>query len=125
MGTARDYLRFAQMLLNGGELDGGRILSPKTVKFMTTNHLGNLPMGSRRQGSGFGLGFAVVLNPGDVGEISSAGEYSWGGAAGTSFWVDPAENLVGLFLVQSLPHTTRLKDEFKRLTYQAMLESYQ
>ena len=89
ISTARDYLRFSQMLLNGGELDGARILSPKTIQLMTTNHLGELPMGFGRSGAGFGLGFGVVLNPGEVGEVSSAGEYNWGGAAGTRFWIDP------------------------------------
>ena len=123
LSTARDYLRFSQMLLNGGELDGARILSPRTVSFMTTNHLGDLALGFGRKGLGFGLGFAVILNPGDVGEIGSPGEYSWGGAAGTRFWVDPQENLTGLFMVQSMPHRTRLADDFRVLTYGAMIES--
>ena len=122
LSTARDYLRFSQMMLNGGELDGVRILSPKTVELMTTNHLGDLAMGFNRRGSGFGLGYAVVLNPGDTGEIGSAGEYNWGGAAGTRFWIDPVENLIGLFMVQSIPHRTRLGSEFKSLVYQAMVE---
>ncbi len=125
IGTARDYLRFAQMLLNGGTLDGVRLLSPKTVRFMTINHLGELAMGLGRSGVGFGLGFQVVLNPGDKGEISSAGEYSWGGAAGTGFWVDPQEQLIGVFMVQSLPHLTQLRAEFKQLTYQALTDSYE
>ena len=122
ISTARDYLRFSQMLLNGGELDGVRILSPKTIQLMTTNHLGEMPMGFGRRGVGFGLGFGVVLNPGDVGEVSSAGEYNWGGAAGTRFWIDPEEQLIGLFMVQSIPHRTRLADDFKVLTYSAMTE---
>ena len=122
VSTARDYLRFCQMLLNGGELDGVRILSPKTIELMTTNHLGELPMGFGRSGSGFGLGFGLVLNPGDVGEVSSAGEYNWGGAAGTRFWIDPQEQLIGLFMVQSIPHRTRLAGDFKVLTYQALVE---
>ena len=111
------------MMLNGGELDGVRILSPKTVQLMTTNHLGDLPMGFARRGGGFGLGFGVLLNPGDVGEVSSAGEYNCGGAAGTRFWIDPQENLIGLFLVQSIPHRTRLAGDFKVLAYSAMTES--
>ena len=123
VSTARDYLRFAQMMLNGGELDGVRILSPKTVQLMTTNHLGDLPMGFARRGGGFGLGFGVLLNPGDVGEVGSAGEYNWGGAAGTRFWIDPQENLIGMFMVQSIPHRTRLADDFKVLTYSAMTQS--
>jgi len=122
VATARDYLRFSQMMLNGGELDGVRILSPKTVDLMTTNHIGDLGLGYGREGMGFGLDFAVVLNPGEVGEVSSAGEYNWGGAAGTRFWIDPQEQLIGLFMVQSIPHRTRLADDFKVMTYQALVE---
>jgi CubicO group peptidase (beta-lactamase class C family) len=118
------WLRFAQMLLNGGELDGQRILSAKTVAYMTQNHLGELPIGLGRKGTGFGLGFAVVSDPALAGNIGSAGEYSWGGAAGTTFWVDPAGQLIGVFMVQSLPHLKRLKDQFKILVYGAMTESY-
>ena len=124
VATARDYLRFSQMMLNGGELDGVRILSPKTVQLMTTNHIGDLPMGFGRTGAGFGLDFGVVLDPGAVGEVSSAGEYNWGGAAGTRFWIDPQEEMIGLFMVQSIPHRTRLAGDFKVLAYQAMTESY-
>ena len=122
VSTTRDYLRFAQMLLNGGELDGVRLLSPKTIELMTMNHLGDIPMGFNRQGAGFGLGFGLVLDPGLSGEVSSAGEYNWGGAAGTRFWIDPEEELIGIFMVQSLPHRTRLGGEFKVLTYQALVE---
>lgn len=122
LSTARDYMRFAQMLLNGGELNGVRLLSPKSIELMTMNHLGDIPMGFNRQGAGFGLGFGLVLDPGQVGEVGSAGEYNWGGAAGTTFWVDPQEQLIGLFMVQSLPHRTRLRSEFKVLTYQAVVE---
>ena len=122
IATARDYLRFSQMMLNGGELDGVRILSPKTVDLMTTNHIGDMGISLGRKGIGFGLDFAVVLNPGDVGEVSSAGEYNWGGAAGTRFWIDPQEQLIGLFMVQSIPHRTRLADDFKVMTYQALVE---
>jgi len=123
LSTARDYLRFSQMMLNGGELDGVRILSPKTVALMTTNHLGDLPMGFARRGGGFGLGFGLMLNPGDFGEVGSGGEYSWGGLAGTRFWVDPQEDLIGIFMVQSVPHRTRLADDFRVLTYSAMDQS--
>lgn len=122
VSTASDYLRFSQMMLNGGTLDGARILSPKTVQLMTTNHLGEIQMGLGRRGVGFGLDFAVVLDPGEVGEVGSAGEYNWGGAAGTRFWVDPEEELIGVFMVQSIPHRTRLADQFKVLTYQAIVE---
>jgi CubicO group peptidase (beta-lactamase class C family) len=122
VSTARDYMRFAQLMLNGGELDGVRLLSPKTVELMTVNHLGDIKMGFNRGGAGFGLGYGLVLDPGLAGEVSSAGEYNWGGAAGTRFWIDPQENLIGLFMVQSIPHRTRLAQEFKVLTYQGLVE---
>ena len=122
VSTADDYLRFAQMLLNGGELDGARLLSPKTVELMTSDHLGDIPMGWRRRGMGFGLGFGVSTDQAQIGELGSTGEYNWGGAAGTRFWVDPQEQLIGVFMVQSLPHRTRLGREFKVLTYQALVE---
>ena len=123
VGTADEYLRFAQMMLNGGVLEEARLLSPKTIDMMTQDHLPAIPMGLGRRGHGFGLGVSVVIDPPHTETISSLGEYGWGGAAGTTFWVDPEENLVGVFMVQSLPHLTRLKDEFKVLTYQAMMES--
>ncbi len=122
VSTAADYMRFSQMMLNGGELDGVRLLSPKTVELMTTNHLGDMPMGFRRRGVGFGLGFAVALDLGEIGELGSAGEYNWGGAAGTRFWIDPQEQLIGVFMVQSIPHRTRLANQFKLLTYQALVD---
>ena len=122
VSTARDYLRFAQMMLNGGELDGVRILSPKTVELITSNHIGDKKLGFGREGIGFGLGFAVVADPGAAGEIGSVGEYNWGGAAGTRFWIDPDENLIGIFMVQSIPHRTRLADQFKSLVYQSLVE---
>jgi CubicO group peptidase (beta-lactamase class C family) len=122
VSTAKDYLIFSQMMLNGGELNGVRILSPKTVELMTANHLGDLPMGFGRNGVGFGLGFAVALDQGEIGELGSVGEYNWGGAAGTRFWIDPVEQLIGIFMVQSIPHKTRLGSEFKILTYQSIIE---
>ncbi len=122
VSTARDYMRFSQMMLNGGELDGVRILSPKTVELMTINHLGDMEMGFGRRGVGFGLGFAVALDQGRIGELGSVGEYNWGGAAGTRFWIDPEEQLIGIFMVQSIPHRTRLGSDFKNLTYQAIVE---
>lgn len=122
VSTAADYLRFSQMLLNGGELGGVRILSPKSVELMSTNHLGDLSMGFGRRGVGFGLGFAVAMDIGEIGELGSVGEYNWGGAAGTRFWIDPVEELIGIFMVQSIPHRTRLAGDFKLLTYQALVE---
>ena len=120
LSTAGDYVRFCQMLLNGGELDGARILSPKSVALMATDHLAGI--GGFRAGAGFGLGFSVVLDPGALGELASVGEYAWGGAAGTRFWIDPTERLIGIFMTQSIPHRTDLRAKFKALVYQAVVE---
>ena len=123
LSTTDDYMRFCLMMLNGGQLDGVRLLSPKSVQLMTRNHTGSLPTSFGRPGVGFGLGFAVAMDTGEVGEVGSDGEYNWGGAAGTRFWIDPAENLVGIFMVQSIPHQTTLGAEFHTLTYQAITDS--
>ena len=122
LSTAADYLRFCQMLLNGGELDGVRLLSPKSVALMATDHLADVEVGFPSQGTGFGLGFAVVLDPGALGELGSAATYSWGGAAGTSFWIDPQEELIGIFMTQSIPHRTQLSNQFRALTYQTLVD---
>ncbi|HVS13139.1 MAG TPA: serine hydrolase domain-containing protein [Thermoanaerobaculia bacterium] len=122
VSTASDYMRFCLMLLRGGELDGVRLLSPKSVELMTTSNLGDIPMGMGRSGYGFGLGFAVATDLGRIGELGSEGEYNWGGAAGTAFWIDPEEELIGVYMVQILPHRTTLGGDFKRLTYQAIVE---
>jgi CubicO group peptidase (beta-lactamase class C family) len=121
VSTAADYMRFCLMVLNGGELNGVRLLSPRTVDLMTTNHLGDLRVGNQ-PGLGFGLGFAVVLDPGLMGELGSTGEVNWGGAAGTRFWIDREEEVVGVFMVQSIPHRTPLGRRFKTLTYQALVD---
>ena len=97
--TASDYLRFTRMLLAGGELDGVRLLSPKTVEFMTSDHLGATP-GSNYPGYGFGLGFAVRTSTGVNDMPGSVGEYLWGGAQGTWFWIDPREKLIAIFMSQ-------------------------
>ncbi len=122
VSTAMDYARFVQMLLNAGQLNGERILSPKTVELMRENHLGDLPSANNvngRNGYGFGLTFAVNLGIGKTATIGSEGEYNWGGAAGTAFWIDPKEDMIGVFLVQVLPQLTT-KDQFKQLAYQAI-----
>lgn len=120
VSTAADYLRFCQMHLNGGQLDGVRILSRKTTELMSTNHLGDIPMG--RGGYGFGLGFAVAMDQGGIGMLGSAGEYNWGGAAGTKFWIDPKEDLIGIYMIQILPHRYNFGTIFKNLTYQAIAD---
>lgn len=110
VSTLSDYLRFARMLLNKGELDGVRILGRKTVEFMTRNHLPDEVLHSSfaaiHPGHGFGLGWKVVLNPAQSGVLSSEGTFSWGGAARTDFWVDPQEDLIGLFMTQLVGGST-------------------
>jgi len=113
LSTAADYHRFTQMLRGGGQLDGVRLLGPRTLAAMTRNWLpggADLDTYGRAlfaetpyRGVGFGLGFAVVLDPSASGTLSSVGEYSWGGAASTSFWVDPAEDLTCVFMTQVFP----------------------
>jgi CubicO group peptidase (beta-lactamase class C family) len=118
--TAGDYARFAQMLLNGGELDGVRLLSPKTVELMTSDATSDLkePLGP---GVGFGLGFAVVRDLGAAGVLGSKGSYSWGGILGTSFWIDPQERMVGVIMMQLFPNRDDVNEVFQTLTYQAVI----
>ena len=116
-----DSARFCQMMLNGGVLNGERILSTKSVELMTSDQLGELP-GFDSPGVGFGLGFAVVTDADATGELGSDGTYSWGGAGGTRFWIDPEEQLIGIFMVQIVPHLTRMGREFRLLTYQAIVD---
>ena len=116
VSTASDYLRFCEMMRRGGELDGVRLLSRKTVELMTRNHLpDDLDLTQMARGSfsetpyegiGFGLGFSINLGPARTGAAGSAGEYAWGGAASTAFWIDPVEELVVIFMTQLLPSST-------------------
>jgi len=133
VATAHDYLRFCRMLVNGGELDGIKILGRKTVELMTCNHLpGNedltrWAMGSfsetANEGYGFGLGFSINLGPARTATIGSAGEYAWGGAASTIFWVDPAEELVVIFMTQLMPSATfNFRGQLKALVYPAIVD---
>ena len=131
VSTAMDYMRFAEMLRNGGELEGVRVLSPKTIELMTMNHLpatvkaatsGETPAAGLSSGSGFGLGFGVITDVPQSGVIGSAGEYSWGGAAGTVFWVDPVEDIVVVGMIQLMGSPWPLRKELKSLTYQAVTE---
>jgi CubicO group peptidase (beta-lactamase class C family) len=132
--TAADYLTFCRALLNGGELGGIRLLGPKTLKLMTSNHLpggADLPALSRSlfseaiyNGVGFGLGFAVTLDPAKTLLPGSAGEYNWGGAATTSFWIDPAEELIAIFMTQVLPSSAYpIRRELRTMVYAAIAES--
>lgn len=126
--TAHDYLRFLQMLLNKGELDGKRILSAKTVEYMTIDHLPSMmdPDGKRdleSRGYGFGLGFAVLKNPAGAGVVTSAGEYNWSGYASTLFWVDPKEEIIGMLLTQFIPSGTYpLDSDMRTAVYQSIIE---
>lgn len=121
LSTATDYARFLQMLLNGGELDGARLLSPKTVQLMTTNHVGDLYSNGRL---GFGLGFEVTEHVGRAGRPGSVGEFGWGGAYHTTMWVDPAEQLVAVFMSQLLPvGSANVQGQFRALVYQAIVQS--
>lgn len=122
VSTANDYYRFCQMMLNGGELDGKRILSRKTIELMTANHLHGIENSMEDGGYGFGLGFAVAEDVGKIGQPFTVGEYNWGGAAGTKFWIDPDEEFIGVYMVQILPHIGRFGDEFKVLAYQAIAD---
>lgn len=121
-GTAADYLRFAQMLLNGGELEGVRILGRKTIELMTVDHLGDVPTSWLSPGWGFGLGFTVRKQAGLDGMSGSVGEFYWFGVAGTSFWVDPVEELIGVFMIQIRPsRDIAFRNQFKKLVYQALI----
>lgn len=119
LSTARDYARFLQMLLNGGILDGVRILGPKTVALMTTNQTGTL---FSQTGQGFGLGFRLLEQPGADGRIQSVGTFGWGGAYGSTYEVDPAEHLVLVFMIQLLPSRSSVPAQFPTLVYQALVE---
>jgi CubicO group peptidase (beta-lactamase class C family) len=132
--TVADYLTFCRALLGGGELGGIRLLGPKTLKLMTSNHLPggvDLPAMSRSlfseaayNGIGFGLGFAVTMNPAQTLIPGSPGEFSWGGAATTSFFIDPAEELITIFMTQVLPSSAYpLRRELRTMVYSAITDS--
>ncbi|WP_420444095.1 serine hydrolase domain-containing protein [Candidatus Poriferisodalis sp.] len=132
VSTMGDYHRFTLMLRNGGELDGARVIGRRTLDFMASNHL---PGGTDLtecgralfseavfDGVGFGLGFSVVLDPAKAKVVSSKGEFAWGGAASTAFWVDPVEDITVVFLTQLLPSSTHpIRPELKALVYQALV----
>ena len=125
-GTAMDYARFCQMLLNGGTLDRVRLLGPRTVAQMSSDHLGDIRVASPVlvRGYGFGLGFAVRKETGLNWVSGSAGEYRWGGAGGTAFWIDPKEQMVIVFMTQGLPGLRRGEDRdlFKNLVQAAIVD---
>jgi len=132
-GTIGDYARFCQMLLNGGQFAGTRVLGRKTVEFMRLNHLpDNRDMAAMGQpvwsetsydGIGFGLGFAVVINPVKAQILTSPGEHHWGGAASTFFWLDPTESLFTVFFTQLMPSSTYpIRRELRTRVYQALVD---
>lgn len=129
ISTATDYMRFCQMMLNGGQLHGARILSPKTIELMTTNHLtadmrggfGEQP--AARSNFGFGLGFGVLTDLASSGMVGSVGSYNWGGAAGTIFWIDPKEDLAVVTMIQIMGGSVvPLRSTMQVLTYGAFTD---
>ncbi len=132
VGTAADYLRFCRMLLRGGELDGTRLIGPKTLELMTRNHLpggADIAQLSRSPiavsetsgvGVGFGLGFSVTLDPVATMRPGTAGDFGWGGAAGTYFWVDPREDLCVIFMTQTLYSPERVRADLRTHVYAAL-----
>ena len=124
VSTAADYVRFHQMMLNGGELDGVRLLGRKTVELMTTNHIGDLPIWLTGPGYGFGLGYSIVKDVGASRQPGSVGNYGWGGAFCTYFWVDPKEELIGIVMTQVRPYThINIRHEFQVLANQAIVDN--
>ena len=124
-GTAADYARFSQMLLNGGQLDGARLLGRATVAHMAADHVGDIRIaGTLPRGYGFGLGFAVRKETGLNPMTGSAGEYRWGGAAGTAFWVDPKEQMIVVWMTQAAPGPPRGEDRdlFRQLVQAAIVD---
>lgn len=133
VSTAADYHRFTQMLRQGGELNGVRLLGNRTLRYMIQNHLpGGTDLESFGRplfaettfdGIGFGLGFSVVVNPVANKVLSSPGEFGWGGAASTAFWVDPVEDITALLFTQLFPSSTHpLRPQLRQLVYQALID---
>jgi CubicO group peptidase (beta-lactamase class C family) len=126
VSTASDYARFLQMLLNGGTLDGKTLLGPKTVAYMTSDHLGSGivpgPYYLPGAGYGFGLGFAVRRDAGVAAANSTPGEYNWGGAGGTAFWVDPKEDMFVVYMMQSPSKRTHYRAMMRDMIYAAMVK---
>jgi len=127
VSTTADYWRFANMLLNEGELGDVRIIGRKTLEFMTRNHIKPelLPLAigpNPIPGRGFGLGFDVVMDAAQTGVLNSDGNYGWSGAAATNFWVDPQEQLVGIIMTQLMDNMLPFQQDFRALTYQALVD---
>ena len=124
-GTSADYFRFAQMIANGGELDGVRLLGRMTVDLMISNHTGTKDVYVRGPGYGFGLGFGVLVDPTKSFDALSPGSYGWGGAYGTLYWADPVEDLVGLMFIQLPGHgPLNIRQRFTNVVTQAVVDSW-
>ena len=129
-GSAEDYLQFCEMLLNGGQLNGTRLLSRKSVELMTDNAIGDLDLGNYSEqgltleqnlkGYGFGLGVRVRKSSGASGWLGSPGDYGWAGANGTYFWIDPKEQLIGMILMSA--RVGILRTEIPNAVYQALVD---
>ena len=133
LSTTQDYHRFTQMLLRGGELDGQRLLGSRTLRYMTGNSLPGgqdlvqfgIPLFAevKFDGQGFGLGFSVLQDPMAAGTLGTAGEFGWGGAASTAFWVDPKEEITAIFMTQLLPSSTwPIRTQLRQLVYSALVD---
>jgi CubicO group peptidase (beta-lactamase class C family) len=124
MSTTQDYARFLQCLLNRGQLDGVRLLGSHTVDFMTADHLGNIPSHDSLlpPGHGFGLGFAVRTHAGVSAMPGSVGTYHWGGIAGTTFFVDPAEDFFGILMTQAPNQRDHVRNLFRNLAYATLID---
>ncbi|MCA9511328.1 MAG: serine hydrolase domain-containing protein [Myxococcota bacterium] len=125
VSTTRDYLRFCEMLLRGGELDGARILGPKTIELMTMNHMPDgvvqrIAGAYELPGRGYGLGFGMIVDRAKAGTTASNGTYWWGGAANTGFWIDPKERLTGVVMTQRFPGELPLGELMQTLVFQAI-----
>ena len=123
-GTTADYFRFAQMIAGGGELDGVRLLGRMTVDLMISNHTADKDIYIRGPGYGFGLGFGVLVDPTQSFDALSPGSYGWGGAYGTLYWADPAEDLIGLMFIQLPGHgPLNIRQRFTNVVTQAVVDS--
>jgi CubicO group peptidase (beta-lactamase class C family) len=115
--TAQDYARFAQMMLNGGELDGKQYLSPKTIEIMTMDQTGGI---YKAPGQGFGFGFGVMTDVAEAKSLGSVGTYYWSGAYCTYFFIDPKENLISILMTQTAPFSGFYEQKMRQMVYQAI-----
>lgn len=123
-GTAEDYVRFCQMLVNGGQFNGKRLMSRKTIELMTSNQIGSVPLWRETLGGyRFGLGFRVLTDLGKSPTLGSVGSYGWGGAYGTYFWVDPKEEMTAVLMFQLMPYAhLNLRFDFQNAVTQAIVD---